>query len=79
MAYFKIDNSAIVFLLSADIVITNFTGENIMNEVTNIDTDIDYENMDDLPLSDHFEWQFIQTESACTAIKQDVQDEWLAA
>ncbi len=50
-----------------------------MNKITNIDTEIDYENMDDLPISDHFEWQFIQTESALTVIKEDMQDEWLAA
>lgn len=47
-----------------------------MNEVTYIDTDIDYENMDDLPLSDHFEWQFYQAESAETVNSVDSQDEW---
>ena len=31
---------------------------NIMTKIANVD--IDYEHMDDLPLSKHFEWPFFQ-------------------
>jgi len=47
-----------------------------MNKVTYIDTDIDYEHMDDLPLSDHFEWQFYQTEQVLPDDSVDTQDKW---
>ena len=33
-----------------------------MKEQANIDNDIDYEHMDDLPLLDHIEWNHLQTE-----------------
>lgn len=49
-----------------------------MTEQPNID--IDYENMDDLPLSEHFEWHFFQVdEVAATKNVIDDQIEWQAA
>ena len=37
-----------------------------MNEQANIINDIDYEHMDDLPLSDHIEWNHFQAEKMIT-------------
>jgi hypothetical protein len=39
------------------------------------DDDIDYGNMDDLPISDHIEWRFDLTEAA--AERDDFQQDWL--
>jgi len=52
-----------------------------MNDTTKKNNEIDYENMDDLPISDHFEWQFIQEQKTVMAdiIEIETQDEWLAA
>lgn len=52
---------------------------NSMTNTTKINTDIDYENMDDLPLSGHFEWQYFQIEMVDVCPVDDQQDEWLAA
>ena len=39
--------------------------------------DIDYEHMDDLPLSEHFEWLFFQLDDAIVTKKiDDDQVEW---
>ncbi|MCF6252447.1 MAG: hypothetical protein L3J75_14450 [Methylococcaceae bacterium] len=48
-----------------------------MNEPTEID--IDYEHIDDLPLSDHIEWNHFQIEKVCTDELNDSQSDWLAA
>ncbi len=49
-----------------------------MIEQSNID--IDYENMDDLPISEHFEWHFFQVdEVVVTKELTDEQIEWQAA
>ena len=48
-----------------------------MNDQTFID--IDYEHLDDLPLSDHFEWRYFQVEKDDTADSDDGQVEWQAA
>ncbi len=50
-----------------------------MPDKTNID--IDYENMDDLPLCEHFEWHFFQVDEEVTISENsnDDQVEWLAA
>ena len=37
-----------------------------MNEQGKIINDIDYEHMDDLPLSDHIEWNHLQTKKMIT-------------
>jgi len=52
-----------------------------MNDTTKINNEIDYENMDDLPISDHFEWQYIQEQKTIMAdiTEEETQDEWLAA
>ncbi len=52
-----------------------------MNDTAKINNEIDYENMDDLPLSDHFEWQYIQEQKTkmTDIIELETQDEWLAA
>ena len=41
--------------------------------------DIDYEHLDDLPLSDHFEWRYFQVEKVDTDDSDDEQVEWQAA
>jgi len=47
---------------------------------TQVDNDIDYEQMDDLPLSEHFEWHFFQVDEIVTENSSDIQiDEWQAA
>jgi|GEM_PF-2040594 len=48
-------------------------------DTTNIDTDIDYEHMDDLPIFDHVESKFFQTEKIIPAFVDDDQDDWLTA
>ena len=40
--------------------------------------DIDYEHMDDLPLSAHFEWRYLQEEKVETDDSNDEQNEWQA-
>ena len=46
-----------------------------MTEKTNtdndIDYDIDYEHMDDLPLSDHIEWNHLQAKKTATDDDED--------
>jgi hypothetical protein len=41
--------------------------------------DIDYEHMDDLPLSDHFEWRYFQEEKDDSDGSNDEQVDWQAA
>ncbi len=41
--------------------------------------DIDYENLDDLPLSDHFEWRYFQMEKIDNNNSDDEHIEWQAA
>ena len=41
--------------------------------------DLDYEHLDDLPLSDHFEWRYLQVEKTDTDDSDDEQVEWQAA
>lgn len=48
-----------------------------MNEYTDID--IDYENMDDLPLSEHFEWSFLQVEEKVSEDFEYDQLDWMGA
>lgn len=49
-----------------------------MNDQDNIE--IDYEIMDDLPISEHFEWRFFQVdEVVMTKNSNDDQIEWQAA
>ena len=49
-----------------------------MTKQTNID--IDYEHMDDLPLSEHFEWRFFQVDKVVVTKKlnDDHAAEWQA-
>lgn len=41
--------------------------------------DIDFEQMDDLPLTDHFEWRYFQLEKVETDDSNAEQVEWQAA
>lgn len=46
-----------------------------MSKQTNVD--IDYEHMDDLPLTEHFEWRFFQVDIATrTRILNDPHNEF---
>jgi len=46
---------------------------------TEIDTDIDYEHMDDLPIFDHIESKFFQPNNTTPVFVDDYQDDWLTA
>ena len=46
-----------------------------MNEYT--DLDIDYGNMDDLPLSEHFEWSFLKAEEKVSEDFDYDQLDWM--
>lgn len=50
-----------------------------MSEKTNVD--IDYENMDDLPLHEHFEWHFFQVDDETVSTENSNVDqiEWQSA
>ncbi len=48
-----------------------------MTEQTN--TDIDYEQMDDLPITEHFEWHLLQIEETVNNDSTEDQSEWQAA
>ena len=41
--------------------------------------DIDYENLDDLPITEHFEWQYFQAEEVIAKDSIDEPLEWQAA
>ena len=47
-----------------------------MIKQTNVD--IDYEHMDDLPLSEHFEWRFFQVDEVVTKKSNDAFIKWQA-
>lgn len=51
----------------------------IMNEPANIEIDIDYEHMDDLPLTDHIEWNHLQVEKIIDDDMENDQNDWLTA
>jgi len=47
---------------------------------TKKDIDIDYEHMDDLPLSEHFEWHLFQIDEMQTENKNNIPvDDWQIA